>query len=172
MARLRRRFQFKTSQQFHHALQFGVRIVEVRGEAEVVLPLAVVAQRGDDAGVREFFVQRREVFARLKNGRDAAGVFQLRFGIQHAKTFPLQHGHKPRAFAGEFDGDVVHAELQRQFHRGDEADEADEIVRAGLEFRRAAAELDLVLRDEAGAADIVPAVDGRIQFCLQFAADV
>ena len=54
------------SQQFQHALQFRVRVVKMRREADVILSLAVGAQRGDDAGFRQFFVQRRQIFARLE----------------------------------------------------------------------------------------------------------
>ena len=52
-------------QQFQRAVQLRVGVVKVRREAEVVLALAVGAQGRHNAGVRQFFVQRREVLAGL-----------------------------------------------------------------------------------------------------------
>ena len=52
-------------EQFQRALQLRVRVVKMRRETDVILSFAVRAQRRHDAGVRQFFVQRREVFAGL-----------------------------------------------------------------------------------------------------------
>ena len=51
--------------------------------------------------------------------------------------------------------------------RGNQADEAEQILRAGLVFHRAAAENQFFLRDKIRIADIVPAVNRRIQFLLK-----
>ena len=88
------------------------------------------------------------------------------------KPFACNAGTSSVAFAEQFGGDVFHANFQRDFHRGNQADEAEQILRAGLIFHRAAAENDLFLRDEIGVADIMPAVNRRIQFLLQLAPDI
>ena len=106
----------------------------------------------------------------LVKGNDAARVFSFRLRVQHCKTFGLQRGHEPRAFAQQFGGDVFDADFQHQFHGGDQADQAQQIVRAGFVFRRAVAENNLFLRDKIRAAHVVPAVNRRVHPVLQFRA--
>ena len=62
-------------QQRQRAPQFRVRVVEMRREADVILSLAVGPQRRDDAGVSQFFVQGREVLARLIKRNNATRRF-------------------------------------------------------------------------------------------------
>src|SRR5579872_5237250 len=83
------------SEQLEEAVQLGVGVVEVGGEAEVVPPLAVGTERGDDAGGLELLVERGEVGgAGPVKGNDAAGVFGPVRGIEHLAAFRLQGGHE------------------------------------------------------------------------------
>ena len=50
-------------------VQFRVRVVKVRREAEVFLPFAVRAQRTDDAIFQKLLMQRRQIHARLPGPR-------------------------------------------------------------------------------------------------------
>ena len=92
--------------------------------------------------------------------------------FQNAKSLGLQGRHQPGTFAGQFGGDVVHTDFEREFHGAEQANETYEVVRTGLKFRCAATEFNCFLRDEIGAANVVPAIHGWIQFFLQTAFDV
>ena len=56
--------------------------------------------------------------------------------------------------------------------RRDQPDEAQQVVRAGLVFLRAAAKHDLFLRHKVRAAHIVPAINRRIESLLDFPAHI
>ena len=129
-------------QQFEDAVEFGVGVVEMRGEAEVLLAFPVGAQGGDDVGVRQFAVDFGHAFPGGEEGGNAAGVFGLGFGVEHGPAFGLEGGHEPGAFAQKFGGDVVHAQLEGEFHGGEESDETKEVMRAGLEFFGTGLEFD------------------------------
>ncbi len=87
---------------------------------------------GDHAVVGKFLV--RAVMScpgRWKVVMPLALLFRLGVGVQHGDSpFGLHHAaHEPRAFAQQFARDLFHADLQRQLHRGQQTDQANEIVR-------------------------------------------
>ena len=155
-------------QQFQHAVQFGIGVVEVRGEAEVALAGAIGAEGGDDVRVGEALVERGEVGVGTVDGDDAAGVGGGGVGVEDGPALALQRGDEPGAFAEEFLADGVDADFEEEFEGGGEAGEAEAVVRAGLVAAGVGAEREFFLRDVVRAADVVPAKDDRME-CVEAA---
>jgi len=123
-------------------------------------------------GIEELLMQCGHVAVRFEERDNSAGGRGSCHGVEDRVAFLLQDGNEARALAQQLRGDLIHTELEDQFHRCVEPYQAQQVVSAGLEFWRILAEDDLFLGDEIWAADIVPAVKRRVELVLDCSSNV
>jgi len=88
-------------QQIEDALEFGVGVVEVGGEADVLRARSVEPEGGHDSGGFHFGVEFGHVSAGLVEGDDAALVFGRDIGVQDGVAFFFDCRDQPGPFALE-----------------------------------------------------------------------
>ncbi len=152
-------------------MEFGVGVVEVGREAEDLFAAGQAAEGSDDAGGFEGGMESGQVLAGVAEGEDAARVFERGVGVEHGVAFGLERGDEPGALAEEFPGNGVDADFFEQFESGAEAEQAGEVGRAGFVAPGVGLEDELLLGQEIGRAQVVPALDDGVEVFLGGAAD-
>src|SRR5258706_14050677 len=78
------------SEQFEQPMKFGVGVVEVRRQADVMAARTVGAQGGDDVSFEQFLVKRGRVGPGQVNGDDGAGVGGRGGGLRYGPALGLR----------------------------------------------------------------------------------
>jgi len=157
-------------QQIDDALEFGVGVVEVRGEADVFVARSVEPEGGHDSGGFHLGVEVGHVGTGFVEGDDAALVFGRDIGVQDGVAFFFDGRDEPVALAQQLAGDVLDADFQKQLEAGSEADQANEVGGAGLVTAGVGFVGHFFISHEIGASDVVPTVDDGTELVLDFFA--
>ncbi len=126
-----------------------------------MMPGAVGAQTGADAGGFELLMNGLHVSAGSVETDDAAGIFGHGVGVKDCEILLPQGWNQPGSLAKQLGGDVVDSDFQHKFNRRVQAHQAQEIVRADFKSLRVGFVFDALLRDVFRAIDVVPAEDRR-----------
>jgi hypothetical protein len=107
-----------------------------------------------------------QIRAGAMEGDGAAGIGGRGIGLQNVAAIGLERERQPAAFAKQFGGDVLDADLDQHLQRALQTDQTGEVDRARFVAARIGPKQHLFLRDVIRATHDVPAVNGRAQTFL------